>query len=134
QMPVGLASSPMAAPMSLGDLAANDYPQGNVPQKKHSPFTAGNVLGVLGDALMAYGGLQPQFGPNLAHQQDEERQQGYDREKFNAQLDLARQKALEPPQWLQDAVAFHNLPDDQKQMVLDQRNAMYPAIADVQNP
>jgi hypothetical protein len=105
-MPVGIAGAQMpSAPMTLGDLAANDYPQGGIPQKKHSPFTAGNVLGVLGDALMAYGGLQPQFGPGLERQHELDQQQGFDRERLNAQLVMQRQKALEPPQFIQNLQA-----------------------------
>jgi hypothetical protein len=46
-MPVGLASAPVASPMTLADLA---LPQGDIPQKKASKFTAGNILGVLGSS------------------------------------------------------------------------------------
>jgi hypothetical protein len=128
QMPVGLDAQPQAqAPMTLADLA---LPQGDIPAKKHSPFSAGNILGVLGDALMAYGGLQPQFGPNLARQQDEERQQGYDREKLNATLEERRQEALakaaEPPQFAQNAAYFNALPADQKRAVLEYQDAVNP--------
>jgi hypothetical protein len=111
------------APMTLADLA---LPQGDIPQKKKSPFTAGNILGVLGDALMAYGGLQPQFGPNLVHQRDEERQMAFDREKLNAMLEQKRQEALAPPQWLQDAMTFQGLPQGQRDAVLGYQDAVHP--------
>jgi hypothetical protein len=123
-MPVGLASAPVASPMTLADLA---LPQGDIPQKKASKFTAGNILGVLGDALMAYGGLPPQFGPNLAHQRDEERQMDFDREKFNALLQQKREEALAPPSWLQDAMTFQNLPQPQRDAVLGYQDAVHPA-------
>lgn len=94
QMPVGLAA-PAQAPMTLADLT---MPQGDIPAKKKSPFTAGNILGLLGDALMAYGGLAPQFGPRLAKEQEAEADRGFDREKLNATIQLAREKALQGPQ------------------------------------
>jgi len=100
---------PTQQPMTLADLSANDYPQGGIPQKKHSPFTAGNVLGVLGDALMAYGGLQPQFGPGLRKQQEDDKQMAFDREKLNAELEIQRQKALEPPAEVQTASYWDHL-------------------------
>ena len=42
------------------------------------------VAGILGDALMAYGGLQPQFASRVAAKEEAEAAQEYDREKFNA--------------------------------------------------
>ena len=94
--PVGLMSEPSAGPMqpqpqTLADLA---LPAANV--KQPSKLNLGNILGVLGDALMAYGGLQPQFGPGLRRQQEDQRAQDFDREKFNAQIQLAQEKALAP--------------------------------------
>ena len=94
--PVSLMSDPSAGPMqpqpqTLADLA---LPAANV--KQPSKFNLGNILGVLGDALMAYGGLQPQFGPGLRRQQEDQRAQDFDREKFNAQIQLAQEKALAP--------------------------------------
>jgi hypothetical protein len=53
-------------------------------------------MGVLGDALMAYGGLAPQFGPGLARQHEQEADRGFDREKLNAMLEMKRQAALMP--------------------------------------
>ena len=128
QMPVGLdAQAPAQAPMTLADLS---LPQGDIPQKKHSPFTAGNILGVLGDALMAYGGLQPQFGPNLVRQQDKERQLGFDREKLNAELAARREEALakasEPPQFAQNADYFNRMSPEQKRAVLQYQDATNP--------
>jgi len=121
--PVGLdAPQPAAsAPMTLADLQNPD-----IPQKKRSPFTAGNILGVLGDALMAYGGMQPQFRPNLERQRELQQAQDFDREKLNASLELARQKALEPPQFAQNAAYFNQLPPEQKRAVLQYEDATNP--------
>jgi hypothetical protein len=134
QQPVSLMSDPSAGPMqpqpqTLADLA---LPAANV--KQPSKLNLGNILGVLGDALMAYGGLQPQFGPGLRRQQEDQRAQDFDREKFNAQIQLAQQKALEPPQWLQDAQTYAALSDPQKQMVNSYRDVVNPVVADTQEP
>jgi hypothetical protein len=135
QSPVSLdAPQPMQqAPTSLADIA---QPPSQIPTKGHSKLNLANILGVLGDSLMAYGGMQPQFGPGLARQQDEERQQGFDREKWQAELQARHQEALakaaEPPQWLQDAQTYAGLPDPQRQMVGQYRDVVDPIIADVQ--
>lgn len=104
----GLDAQPAQPQMTLADLT-QQMPQGDIPAPHHSKFNAGNVLGVLGDALMAYGGLKPEFGPRLAQQQSDERQMAFDREKLNAQLEVARQKALEPPAEVQTAAYWDNL-------------------------
>lgn len=92
--PVALGGAgAMPMPMSLADMA------NPAPVKGHNTGkTLASIAGILGDALMAYGGMAPQFGPNLARQQEDQRSQDFEREKFNAQLSLARQKALMPPQ------------------------------------
>jgi hypothetical protein len=120
------------SPMTLAGLASPQIP--DVPTKKPSPFTAGNILGVLGDALMAYGGLPPQFAPALRHQREDDKQAELARERLATEVQLAQKKAMEPPQWLQDATIFNRLPDQQKQTVLDYRNAMFPVVADFQGP
>jgi hypothetical protein len=95
--PVGLMDDPSAGPMqppqTLADLS---LPQGNIPAKRNGPSTLASIAGILGDALMAYGGLAPQFGPGLRKQQEEQRSEDFDREKFNAQIQLAQEKALAP--------------------------------------
>lgn len=124
----GAGALPMPA-MSLGDLA------NPAPVKGHNTGkTLGTIAGILGDALMAYGGLAPQFGPNLARQQEDERNRDFDREQFNERLQLERDKALEPPTWLANAMAYDQLPDPQKQVVNNYQNVMNPIVADVQNP
>jgi hypothetical protein len=126
QQPVSLMSDPSAGPMqpqpqTLADLA---LPAANV--KQPSKFNVGNILGVLGDALMAYGGLQPQFGPGLRRQQEDQRAQDFDREKFNAQIQLAQQKALEPPQFVQNLEAYLKMPPEQKRALLQYQDATNP--------
>jgi hypothetical protein len=122
-MSMNEAQPMQSAPMTLADL---NLPQGQIPKPNHTRQTLGNIAGVLGDALMAYGGMQPQFGPNLMRQQDEERQMGFEREKLNAQLEAARQKALEPPQYIQNAQAWAGLTPEQKRLVLQQQDAVNP--------
>jgi hypothetical protein len=133
-MPVGLNAQPMAPQAgTLADLA-NGLPQGKVPG--HKGIFKGNdlaaIAGILGDALMAYGGLQPQFGPRMARQESEEADRAFDREKFNATLEAKRQEAMAPPQWLEDAMLYNRLPEPQKEMVGAYRDVVNPIVADVQ--
>ncbi len=58
--------------------------------------------------------------------------EGFEREKFNAMLEQKRQAALAPPDWLRDAQVFNDLPQDQRQMVTQHRDAMFPVIYDEQ--
>lgn len=101
--------------------------------KKNNLFSRKNVgsaLGIIGDALMAYGGMQPQFGPGLRRQQELDQEHQYDLQKFNAELEARRQEAIakaqEPPQFIQNAAAFQALTPEQKRMVLQQQDAMNP--------
>lgn len=94
--PVNVAAAPYA-PQTLGDLT-QQMPQGAIPEKQHSKLNFGNIAGVLGDALMAYGGLKPQFGPMMAQQNQDDRQMAFDREKLNTTVQLAREKALRAPE------------------------------------
>jgi hypothetical protein len=123
QQPLGLDAQPLAqmqAPMSLGDLVQS--PNLKAPSK----FNLGNIAGVLGDALMAYGGMKPEFGPMLAQQQQDDKMYAYDREKLNAELQMQREKALEPPQFAQNAAYFTNLSPEQKRAVLQYEDATNP--------
>jgi hypothetical protein len=94
--PVNVAATPYA-PQTLGDLT-QQMPQGAIPEKQHSKLNFGNIAGILGDALMAYGGLKPQFGPMMAQQNQDDRQMAFDREKLNTTVQLAREKALRAPE------------------------------------
>lgn len=90
---VSIDAQPMAqAPMTLADLQA---PQVQ-PKSNKTVHTLGNIAGILGDALMAYGGMQPQFAPTLTREREQEADRSFDREKLNATLELAREKALAP--------------------------------------
>lgn len=80
--------------LTLADLAS--LPQGDIPRQHNTGQTLGTIAGILGDALMAYGGMAPQFGPNLARQKEAEADRGFDREKLNAMLEAKRQEALTP--------------------------------------
>lgn len=73
-----------------------------MPEKKpETGLFKGNdiaaVAGILGDALMAYGGLQPTFGPGVRQREAAEQEQAYDREKFNAELEMKRQERIAKP-------------------------------------
>jgi len=54
--------------------------------KQPSKFTAGNILGTLGDALSAYGGKAPTFGPFLREQQMMQQQQNFEMQKYQQQI------------------------------------------------
>jgi hypothetical protein len=101
-------------------------PQGAIPEKQHSKLNFGNIAGVLGDALMAYGGMQPQFAPALRAQQERDQEMAFDREKLNAQLEMQRQKALEPPQFVQNLQAYLAMTPEQKRSLLQYEDATNP--------
>jgi hypothetical protein len=119
QMPVNIGADPSAMqapdhppaaqafyppeqqPMTLADLGQSKFPVANgvdplAPQQRRNPFSVGNILGVLGDSLMAYGGMKPEFGPALERQQEYKIQQDSEdrRTQFNNNLELQRQIAL----------------------------------------
>jgi hypothetical protein len=122
-MPVGLNAQPMQA----GTLAqlAGGLPQGDIPEKK-SGVNLGQIAGILGDALMAYGGMQPQFGPMMAREREQESDRTFDREKFNAQLEAQRNKAMEPPQFVQNLQAWMQLPEPLKQQYIQYQDITNP--------
>lgn len=138
--PVSLASlmnAPMqtninAAPVqpSLGALSGG-LPQGQIPAKSQSKFTAGNIMGVLGDALSAYGGRQPTFAPFLREQQMLGQQQNFEREKFNQELAM-RMYAMTHPEKFMEANAFANADPQTRQNFVDFENVSNPQVADTQ--
>ena len=93
----------------LGALAS--LPQGQIPGK--SKFTAANIMGVLGDALSAYGGRQPTFGPFLQQQQMLQQQQNFERQKFQQELQMRMFAMTHPEDWMK-AQMFSQLPTDQQ--------------------
>lgn len=104
----------LPGPPSLGALAASpSLPQGNIPQPSHSKFNAGNILGVLGDSLMAYSGLKPSFGPFLQEQKVLGQQQNFEREKFQQELAMRMYAMTHPEDWMK-AQMFSQLPPDQQ--------------------
>lgn len=109
---------------SLGALAQS-MPQGNIPAAHHSKFTAGNILGTLGDAFSAYGGRQPTFGPMLAQQHLMEQQQGFEREKFNTELQM-RMYAMMHPEDMLKADIFNKLPPTEQRAQLKYLDAVHP--------
>lgn len=86
QQPINVGAAPdQVQTPSLGQMAAS-LPQGNIP--KPSKFTAGNILGVLGDALSAYGGRQPTFGPFLQEQKMMQAQHDFEMQKYQQQIGM----------------------------------------------
>ena len=123
QQPVNAGQAPDQVPApSLGALASS-MPQGNIPQP--SKFTAGNVLGVLGDALSAYGGRQPTFGPFLQQEKILQQQQDFERQKFQQELQMRMFALTHPPEWMQ-AQAFNYLPPEQQRTILHYQDATNP--------
>ena len=106
----------MQAPQSLGDLASS-MPQGNVPVKQPSKFNAGNILGVLGDSLMAYGGMKPSFAPFMQEQKILGQQQSFEREKFNAELQMRMYAMLHPEEFMK-AQALSSMDPSQQYPIL----------------
>lgn len=123
QQPVNVGQAPDQVPApSLGTLAGG-LPQGNIPQP--SKFTGGNVLGVLGDALSAYGGRQPTFGPFLQQEKILQQQQDFERQKFQQELQMRMFALTHPQEWMQ-AQAFNYLPPDQQRAILHYQDATNP--------
>lgn len=134
EQPQMAPQQPIATEQLLGGLA--------MPEKKpETGLFKGNdiaaVLGILGDGLMAYGGLQPQFGPGVRQREAKEQEQAYDREKFNAELQMKRQerlaKAQEPPAFVQNARVLAQLPPEELANVARYQDLMNPTTADVQD-
>lgn len=121
------AQAPAQAPMTLANLA---LPQGQIPQKKPSLFGKGGlgwkILGVLGDSYLEANGKQGAYIPTLLHNRQMEAEQQQRQEEFAQRLELERQKALEPPQFIQNAQAWAGLSPEQKRMVLQQQDAVNP--------
>jgi len=101
--------------------------------KQPSKFTAGNILGTLGDALSAYGGKAPTFGPFLREQQMMQQQQNFEREKFQQELSM-RMYAMTHPQDMMDGIAFANAPKSVQEAMVYRENALHPTVAGVQQP
>lgn len=129
QMPPQMAAQPQMAPQM-----PQQPPMGHGKPK----LNAAAIMGILGDALSAYGGQRGVFAPMMMQQRQDESEENRFQQHLAAQVEAARRKAeidaQTPPQWLQDAQTFQHLPADAKQSVLDYRNALYPVIADIAQP
>ncbi len=123
-----MGAQPVAAPQQFADA-----PQ--IEGKKPGAFGKGGkgwmILGALGDALAAYGGQKGAFMPAMLDMQQNEAEEARYRERIALQTQAAQAKANEPPTWLRDAQIFSSLPRDQQQMVIQQRDAMFPVMTDV---
>lgn len=115
---------------SLGALAQG-LPQ--MPAHHPSKFNIGNILGVLGDSLMAYGGKQPTFGPMLQQEQMMGKQQDFEREKFQQELAMRMYQMTHPEEMLK-AEAFSTAPREVRQSMVDYENTLHPTVAGVQQP
>lgn len=91
---------PQLAPMDeTGGIKAAFAANLEKGRKETGLFKGNDVaasLGIIGDALMAYGGLNPQFAPRMAREAEQERQMEFDREKWSAEMEAERQKRLAP--------------------------------------
>ena len=129
--PQNLNAPQMQPAASLGGLASDPYgnnglaglPQGKIPQP--SKFNAGNIMGVLGDALMAYGGMKPQFAPFMQEQQMAGQQRDFEREKFQQQLQMQMYAMLHPAEFMQ-AKAFQGMPGPDQRNYLKFLDATHP--------
>jgi hypothetical protein len=124
------------APTSLGDLASS-LPQGNIP--KPSKFTAGNIMGVLGDALSAYGGKQPTFGPFLRQQQLLGQQQNFEMQKYRQQIAMQMYLMIngldtETGKQLIAAGVQPGTPEWQAGMARSASNSLDPVVNTAQGP
>jgi hypothetical protein len=122
------------------NFAAMSQPQGGAdplaPKPKRNALPG--ILGILGDALAAYGGQRGVFAPMMMQQQQDDRQDNRFQQQLAARIEMERQQALakaqEPPSWLRDATIFNQLPPEQRNQVLGYRDAMFPVIADIAQP
>jgi hypothetical protein len=82
-----VAQTPPLQPQgaSLGALASS-LPQGIIPAKKPNRLNFGNIAGILGDALMAYDKMPPQFAPFMREQQILGQQQNFEMQKYRQQI------------------------------------------------
>jgi len=81
------------------------------------------ILGILGDALSAYGGQQPIFGPAMYQKQRDKRAEQADLEKFRTELAARQQEPSAMVKTLQDWIM---LPDPLKQQYVNMKNITDP--------
>jgi len=118
----------MQAPMTLGQVAQGQIagmPTPKVPGYKGllpGKDLAG-IIGILGDALSAYGGQQPIFGPAMYQKQRDKRAEQADLEKFRTELAARQQEPSAMVKTLQDWIM---LPDPLKQQYVNMKNITDP--------
>jgi hypothetical protein len=98
QQPVNLGVDPIPAATgpSLGDLNRQALDGVKLHHGPNWGKIGGIALGVLGDALATYGGGQPIYGPMIARRNQLKAESDYDLQKFNEELRLKREEALNP--------------------------------------
>jgi hypothetical protein len=125
-----LQANPMQPPMTSPPA----MPQGEPPKQKRNVLPG--ILGILGDALAAYGGQRGVFAPFMFQQQQEERADNRFQQRLSAEIEQDRLRALakaqEPPSFVRDAAAFARLSPQEREQVIRMRDALYPVVADVQ--
>jgi hypothetical protein len=126
-----VAQTPPLQPQgaSLGALASS-LPQGIVPAKKPNQFNFGNIAGILGDALMAYDKMPPQFAPFMREQQILGQQQNFEREKFQQQLQMQMFAMTHPAEFMQ-AKVFEGMPAPDQRNFLSYQDATHPLYTTV---
>jgi hypothetical protein len=128
QVPVDIGGGQQTTLGTLLQPQLAALPQGKVPDHKglfHGKDWAA-IAGIIGDAMTAYGGGQPQFAPALNQRHRDEQQQSFDREKWAAQLEAERAKASEPPQFVQNLQAWLALPEPLKQQYIQYQDITNP--------
>jgi hypothetical protein len=87
---------PMTSPPMQPNFAAMSQPQGGAdplaPKPKRNALPG--ILGILGDALAAYGGQRGVFTPMMMQQRQDEREDNRARERLNASIEAQRELAM----------------------------------------
>lgn len=123
QMAPPQMQQPIATQAILGNLAPEKKPETGL--FKGNDIAA--VLGILGDSLMAYGGMQPTFGPGVARREEAAAQRELEERK------LAMQAQPKTPSFIENARALAGLPAHERAIVAAYQDLMNPVVADTQD-
>jgi len=117
-------------PLQSGlDTTVGKLPAG--PPKFFSKNGAAPYLfSAIGDAFAIHNDQEPTGVKNIMAMNADDKKQSFDREKWNAELELERQKMLEPPADFQTADYYNKLPQPQQQSFLAARDSIAPIVAD----
>jgi hypothetical protein len=126
-MNVGVVGDPAPQPRTLADLAMPD----TALKGKKGPLGLSKeqwaaMLAAASDAFYRMSGSQSNNLGAFEQGQQQAQAQQFDREKWAQELEMQRQKAMEPPQWLQDAMLYQRLPAPQRNAVLQYEDATHP--------